>query len=149
MEIIDHKWVSRQAAKLACIIYLISTGILVQAQTLKPTNNKGGYTFEEILLTDTKDDSIKVFGQAFNLKDTSAISQAEITLSCTTKITNATGEFEFKIKNNDLETNYLKIVALGFKTVETEFFPIDPGVGKEINFFLEEVDKPFINCSNK
>lgn len=92
---------------------------------------------------------VLIFGEVLDLNDNKEIKDVKITLACTSITTNNKGEFEFTVRNNDLKTNYLEVVALGYKTVETGFFSISPKISLEINFYLEEDDKPFINCAEK
>ncbi len=138
---------TQAAAKLflLCLISFLFASFSMKSQTLLPTNNKGGYTLQKIS-GKTNNTTIRINGKAMNLKDNSEISDAKITFICTKVITNKKGEYEFLMRNNDLEKNYLKIIALGFKTVETDFFQIKPGINLKINFYLEEDDKPFIDC---
>ncbi len=135
-----------QAVKLYLLVLsLLFAYSSAQSQTLIPTNNKGGYIFEK-KINKEKATLTKIYGHVYSLKDSSEISAAKITLGCTKITTNKDGKFIFQGIYNDLQTNYLQIVSLGYKTVETDFFQIVTGVNLKIDFYLEEDDKPFIDC---
>lgn len=120
------------------------------AQDLKPTNNKGGYTFDHFTKQDSKNgNDIVISGKVFDLKTKETIEEVTIKFGCKKIKVDKNGEYIFDLKPNDLEKNYLNAIGLGYKPIETEYFPLKPKDSIIINFYLSEDDKPLIDCPPK
>lgn len=136
-----------QIVKLIIALNLIFYGSTGFSQTIKPTNNDGGYTIEyfknRVL---KKSDSIVVFGNVFSLSDNKNIGAAQVIFGCMRKNIIGDGSYKFKTNANTLKTNYLKALGLGHRSVETEFFPLNPGDSIKIDFYLSEDNRPIIDC---
>ena len=136
-----------QIFKLIIVLNLMFYSAKGLAQTIRPTNNDGGYTiehFENNILK--KLDSIVIFGNVFSLSDNKNIGAAAVIFGCTKKEIIGNGSYKFRTSSNDLKTNYLVAKGLGHKAIETEFFPLKPGDSIRIDFYLSEDNRPIMNC---
>jgi len=69
-----------------------------------------------------------------------------LTIGCYKVQTLTDGKYSFKIKSsNYTNTYFVKAISLGYKTIETAFFPLNKN-SINIDFYLAEDERPFINC---
>jgi hypothetical protein len=117
------------------------------AQELKPTYNKGGYTIEfKEKIKSNKADSSNICGQVFNVATNEKIVSAKIEIPCLSTSSNIEGEYYLYLKpSNSTFSNFIKVTAVGYQTVETDFFKTDSS-DIEVNFYLSEDDRPLIQC---
>lgn len=84
--------------------------------------------------------------QEFNIATNEKIVSAKIEIPCLSTSSNTEGEYYLYLKpSNSTFSNFIKITAVGYKTVETDFFKTDSS-DIEVNFYLSEDDRPLIQC---
>lgn len=84
--------------------------------------------------------------QEFNIATNEKIVSAKIEIPCLSTSSNTEGEYYLYLKpSNSTFSNFIKITAVGYKTVETAFFKTDSS-DIEVNFYLSEDDRPLIQC---
>ena len=114
---------------------------------LIPTNNKGGY---KIVYLDKNieidSDKIHVFGKVVDIKTNTPLSHSQILIGCLKFETTVNGEFSFKINKTDIK-QHLEISSIGYKKIVTEFLNLKDKNSLKIDFFLEEDDRPMIDCN--
>lgn len=132
------------------LILLISliVGCASGKKQLLPTNNKGGYFIKEHKTTSNDISNVlKISGRVYDVKTGNPISNAQLTLGCNKTTTSDNGEFSFKISSisNTIPT-FIETNSIGYKSILTDF--INTGNTNEIliNFYLEEDNRPLINC---
>jgi hypothetical protein len=115
---------------------------------LIPTANKGGYKVNVIRAkSKINSDEVTIKGTVFDIKTGKPINPPVLlTVGCVKIQTSSQGEYSFKTQNLKNEYFFIKVISLGYKTVETNFIDIYNKNEVKIDFYLAEDDRPFIDC---
>lgn len=148
MEILKNKKEATQVVKRNfSILFIILFTICAKGQEIHPTKNNGGYIMEKYRNKEGHvNDSINFSGKVLNVKSKEIIPFAKIQLLCRKIEVDSLGNFKFTIAKSEFDRNYLSTSAIGFKTVETDYFQISKNQNILINFYLSEDDRPLVNC---
>lgn len=115
---------------------------------IKSTSNKGGYTISVKKNTSlVNKNSITIYGYAKNVDDETPLKGSFIKWGC--NLINVDNNGFYKINEKPSQAAYLSCLWIGFKTVETEFFLLEPGDSINLDFYLSVDDRPLINCEYK
>jgi len=113
---------------------------------LIPTYNKGGYTIN-IVKNKMNSDEVTIKGTVFDIKTGKAISPPVLmTVGCRKIQTSSQGEYSFKTPNVKRDYFFIKVISIGYKTIETSFIDLYNKNEVKIDFYLVEDDIPFIDC---
>ena len=130
------------------LLIILIVGCASRKKQLLPTNNKGRYFIKEQKTTSNEaPNELKISGKVYDVKTGKPISNAQLTLICYKTITSDNGEFSFKIntvsKYNSIfiETNFI-----GYKSILTNIINTNNKNDIQIDFYLEEDNRPLINC---
>ncbi|SDS63742.1 carboxypeptidase-like regulatory domain-containing protein [Gramella sp. MAR_2010_147] len=109
------------------------------------TDNKGGYIFH-LLDNDEYNENgkVEVFGQVVDIETKKPLSNSELIIGCKKVITSTTGKYSIIIEKDQLF--YVQVSSIGYKKVETDFIKFQNQNSINLDFFLDEDDKPLINC---
>lgn len=122
--------------------------LLISCSTTKrkliPTANKGGYLLN--LNTNLNLSEKNITGRVFDIKTNALLGGIELTVGCKKTQTNTNGEFSFKLKEFSNGALFIKASGIGYKIVETDFINMKNKNILNIDFYLAEDDRPFINC---
>jgi len=136
--------------RLKFIFFIVFLAILYSCSSttkeLINTNNKGGY---KLMTLDknkdiSSDDEVIIIGKVVDLVTNEPLVNSELTIGCNKFYTSSNGEYSFKIKKSEIL--YIKTSSIGYKKIETSFLNFKQKNLIKIDFFLEEDDRPLINC---
>jgi hypothetical protein len=114
---------------------------------LIPTSNKGGYKVNIIKeKSKINSDEVNIIGKVFDVKTGNPISNAELTIGCLKIQSSSQGEYSFKTENPKDDYFFIKVISVGYKTIETDFIDLTNKNQIKIDFYLAEDDRPFTNC---
>jgi hypothetical protein len=114
---------------------------------LIPTYNNGGYKIIRNHTISTNDsDEINITGKVLDLSTGKPIDYATIAFMCVETKVSSKGEYSFKTKKSTYENFFITAYAIGYKKIETNFIDFNNNNNIEVNFYLSEDDKPFIDC---
>lgn len=137
--------------RLKFIFPIILTGLIFSCYPTKDkllsTDNNGGYKLsylDKTALIEAEEDEIIVFGKVMDLRSNEPLTNSELIIGCNKFITTSDGKYHFKIKKS--KYLYLKASSIGYKNIETRFLDFNQKNSIKIVFFLEEDDRPLINC---
>ncbi len=130
------------------LLITLTAGCASTSKQLLPTNNKGGYSIKYNRSKD-KSDFLYISGKVLDVKTSKPLSDVRLVLGCYKTITSDNGEFLFRIKNIPslypnpifIETNFI-----GYKSILTDIINTSNTSEIKIDFYLEEDDRPLINC---
>ena len=111
-------------------------------KSIIPTYNDGGYTIETNQQVDS--DSIYVYGQVRTILEKQPLMSSQISFACSQYYTNENGEYSFKLAKAILNDFSLKIRAIGYKTIDTNFLPKADTL--KIDVYLQIYDSPIYHC---
>lgn len=132
------------------LIIILMTSISLSCTSIKTsllkTNNQGGYKIgstsnEQYKLTEK---TILVYGKVYDIKTNKPMAGAKIKVGCREYNTNLTGDYSFKLKKSN--KFYLSSNFIGYKNIETILFEDYNKSTLQIDFFLEEDNRPLFNC---
>ena len=130
------------------LLIFIQILLLISCSTTKrkliPTSNKGGYLLN--LTTNLNLPEKNITGRVFDIKTNELLGGIELTIGCIKTQTTPNGEFSFKLKDFSNEALFIKASGIGYKIVETDFINMNNKNALNIDFYLAEDDRPFINC---
>lgn len=135
-------------------ILLLSTCLFVlygcfsSKNKLIPTANKGGYKVTEIRAKSKRNSNeVTITGTVFDIKTGKSISPPVLLTSGCIKIqASSKGEYSFKTTNFKDDYFFIEVIAVGYRTIETNFINIHNRNEVKIDFYLAEDDRPFIDC---
>lgn len=130
---------------LACLLVL--SGCYSLKNDLIPTYNSGGYKIINSKEKSTKNSNeLTISGKVYDIKTGKLLNNATVLAPCIRIQVSSKGEYAIKTKNSTYSNYFIEVVSLGYKTIQTNF--IDLKNKKEINidFYLNEDDRPLINC---
>lgn len=136
---------------ISYILLLFATGVMIiscQPRSLKirPTYNKGGFTLSHFKNESKK--SIVIFGQVKDIESNRIIRPAVIRMGCLTVQSDNSGMYKMSEESIGLNS-FLTCSFIGYRTIETERFNVQPGDSLRIDFFLIQDDRPLINCEGQ
>lgn len=113
---------------------------------IKPTYNKGGYTFNKFYNKSLyNNESAIIYGHLRELGSSKVVLSARLNMACASLLVDSTGYYQFNGKVGD-EVTFLTCISLGLRTIETEPFKVQRGDSINVNFFLAQDDRPLVNC---
>lgn len=125
---------------------LLLIGCSSPKESLIPTYNKGGYKIKAIKF-EPKNTDLIISGKVYDVESRKPLGNVQLSIGCI-KIQNShNGEYTF-ITKNYFEDNHLFIeaISIGYRTIQTNFISINNKNEINIDFYLSEDDRPFINC---
>lgn len=131
------------------IFLCLLTSCSSSKEKLINTDNKGGYS---LMILDKNedfqsDDEVIIIGKVVDLVTNDPLVNSELTIGCNKFYTSSDGKYSLKVKKG--ETLYIKTSSIGYKKIETSFLNLKQKKSIKIDFFLEEDDRPLINCEGK
>jgi len=88
---------------------------------LLPTNNKGGYRVIQIKKAKPKD-KVLVDGVVLDIISKKPIIGAIVKIGCFESVTDSKGEYSFYLNPQIEEKMFLKVITIGYRSIETDFF---------------------------
>jgi hypothetical protein len=127
---------------------LVFSGCSSIKSELIPTANKGGYKVNVIgAKSKINSDEVTIKGTVFDIKTGKPINPPVLlTVGCLKIQTSSQGEYSFKTQNFKDDYFFIKVISVGYKTIETDFIDIYNKNEVKIDFYLAEDDRPFIDC---
>ncbi|MFV5687488.1 hypothetical protein ACM55M_02545 [Flavobacterium sp. ZT3R25] len=117
---------------------------------LIPTYNKGGYKIKIIEINSkTNPINLKITGKVFDATNGKILSNAQLVIGCFKIQNSSQGEYTFKTNNLKNDFFYIEAIFTGYKTIQTDFIDLTNKNEIQIDFYLAEDDRPFINCEDK
>ena len=130
------------------LLIILTAGCASGKKQFLSTNNKGGYSINEHKTTsnDASNES-KISGKVFDVRTGNPISNAQLTLGCYKTTTSDKGEFSFIINNiPNYNSFFIETNFIGYKSILTDIINTTNKNGIQIDFYLEEDNRPLINC---
>jgi len=113
--------------------------------TLRPTNNKGGYSISIAKNPGLhRSDSILIYGYVKDIEQNTALVSSFVKAGCI-PVRAGTDGF-YRLKEIATDKIYLTCSWIGYKSIETEFLKLTRGDSVRVDFFLAPDDRPLINC---
>ena len=131
---------------LLLLFLFLLIGCSSTKESLTPTHNKGGYKIKAVKF-EPKNTDLKISGTVYDVNGNKPLTHVELSIGCSKIQNSANGEYNFIIKNH-LENNplFIEAISIGYQTVRTNFISIVKKNNINIDFYLSEDDRPFINC---
>lgn len=121
---------------MICILVCISCK---SGNRIIPSNNDGGYIISNV----GSKDSLMIQGFVKDVESLNPIPGSVIKLHCTKVYTDDKGYYSIRLTRN-LEPFRLLTSFIGYRSIETKEFTSNNSL--RVDFYLEEDDKPFIDC---
>ncbi|WP_127337712.1 hypothetical protein [Flavobacterium cupreum] len=141
---------------LICICFLFFNGCVAVKSNLNPTNNKGGYKVAVIKKKIKQNpNELMIKGRVFDVKTGSTLnSETRLDIACSKIPASSKGEYTYKltvVERNKFKLSkedyfFIEAISLGYKTIRTDYLEFDDVNEVQIDFYLEEEDRPLINC---
>ncbi len=129
------------------LLIILIAGCTSARKQLLPTNNKGGYFIRYNKTTSNNITNIlKISGRVFDVRTRKTISNTQLLLGCYKTITSENGEFTFRINPSNYNSIFIETNFIGYKSILTDFINTTNTNEIQIDFYLEEDDRPLINC---
>lgn len=96
---------------------------------------------------DNKNTDLQITGKVYDIKNNEPLSNVRLSIGCIKIQNSSNGEYSFVIKSN-LKDNllFIEAISIGYKTIQTSLINIVDKNEINIDFYLSEDDRPFINC---
>lgn len=117
-------------------------------EQLIKTNNQGGYKVKVLdNELESKTEKLKIFGQVVDLETKEPLINSQLIIGCEKIVTSSEGKYAIDISKLGPQF-FIEISSIGYKKIITDFFDVQKPSAIQINFFLEEDDRPLINCED-
>src|SRR5690606_23614284 len=98
------------------------------------TFNEGGYKMHINSEGETLNE-VHIFGKVVDVLSKKPLSHTELTIGCYKVQTLTDGNYSFKIKSSNDANTFVTAISIGYKTIETAFFPLNKD-SINIDFYL-------------
>ncbi|QSB26760.1 hypothetical protein [Flavobacterium sp. CLA17] len=141
---------------LSLAFLFILGGCSMFKNELISTSNKRGYKIAVIKENSKQNrNELMIKGRVFDVKTGSVLnSETRLDIVCFKILASSEGEYTYKltvvegdkIKLSKEDYFFIEAISLGYKTIRTDYLEFDDVNEVQIDFYLEQEDRPLINC---
>ena len=129
------------------LVLVLGFSCVTTKNAMSPTNNLGGYIKTNVVKKlNQNSNEVVVFGKIVNVKTKKPLVNSRVYIGCVKVETNELGQYKFKF-NKSIKKQTVSVSSIGYKKVETLFFDFDVDNLYKIDFFLEEDNRPLLDCN--